>query len=394
MLKTTICATLSLALAATPASLRQAAIAAAADGDTAAATAHVERLSNLSPALGNEAATRVAQLAQTAPLDAQAPTASDPPAAIDAAAINQISLDVAIVLSQNTRRERSGINLLDGLTLQYGLGRQVTRSVGDAEGARTADTYQRVITSTIGVPQLNYNLNLFNRGGQAYSVVARPQLTAFRGEQSAFFVGRSLKVAVNGINNGSLEQIDIGVELKVTPVEITATGTRVRIEAERSFLTADQAGSFNEALTTFRQKVSATAEIHFGETLLLSGLNESVDDATFSKTPILGDLPIIGNLFSERAKTQRRDSVIVLVTPAQPMALAGLPFARAEHAARLATLWSQVIDPGSNADVARARLSRIRMFTRMAATDVTMPFPDAAEAAREMLGQLILPTNQ
>ena len=284
--------------------------------------------------------------------------------------------------------------MLDGLTLQYGLGRQVTRSVGDAEGARTADTYQRVITSTIGVPQLNYNLNLFNRGGQAYSVVARPQLTAFRGEQSAFFVGRSLKVAVNGINNGSLEQIDIGVELKVTPVEITATGTRVRIEAERSFLTADQAGSFNEALTTFRQKVSATAEIHFGETLLLSGLNESVDDATFSKTPILGDLPIIGNLFSERAKTQRRDSVIVLVTPAQPMALAGLPFARAEHAARLATLWSQVIDPGSNADVARARLSRIRMFTRMAATDVTMPFPDAAEAAREMLGQLILPTNQ
>ncbi len=329
-------------------------MAAAADNDAPGAARHLARLAMVDAAAATVGA-RAAQINQTAAIDApSAPV--DELAALSPASPDQISLDVAIVLSQNTRRERNGINLLDGLSLQYGLGRNSTTSVSDSGGTRNGDTYQRVITSSITVPQLNYNLNLFNRG--------------------------------------SLEQIDIGVDLKVTPIEITATGTRVRIETERSFLTSDPAGTFREALTTFRQKVVATAEIRFGETLLLSGLNETVDDMTFSKTPVLGDLPVVGNLFSERNKTQRRDSVIVLVTPARPMSLAGRPWARTEHAGRLAKLWTNIVDPTSNAGVAERRLGGMRMFTRMTRSDVAMPFPDAGQAAGEIIGELLLPRSQ
>jgi Flp pilus assembly protein TadD len=374
-----------------PELLRLAALAAAASGDAVAARGYATRLGAVAPALAAATQTRIAQIEHTAAIDQPASPDVLPQGP---GSTNQVSVDVAIVLSQNTRRERSGINLLDGLSLQYGLGRNSTRTIRGDGGSGGSNDYQRVLTSAITVPQLNYNLNLFSRGGQYYSVVARPHLTAYRGEQSEFFVGRSLKVAVNGIQSGSLEQIDIGVELKVTPVEITATGTRVKIEASRSFVTADPAGSFAEALTTFRQKVAATAEIRFGETLLLSGLNETVDDMTFSKTPILGDLPVVGNLFNERGKTQRRDAVIVLVTPSRPTGLIGRPFARGEHAERLTKLWTQVVDPMSDAAATAARLSQMRMFSRMTRGDVALPFPDAATAAGEMLGEIVLPQSQ
>ena len=361
-------------------SARLAAFAAAALGERETALGQFHTLSNPDR-------TRAIQLLQTEALDAVPAAGAEEPSGV-AYSPDQISIDVAIVLAQNTRRERTGLNLFDGLGLQYGFNRQATRTIVRDNGGTNSNGYQRVLTASITVPQLNYNLNLFNRGGQFYSVVARPQLTAYRGEQSEFFVGRSVRVAVGGVNLGSLEQIDIGIEMKVTPVEITADGARIRIETGRSFVTADPAGSFNEALTLFRQKVAATAEIRFGETLLLSGLTETVDDKTFSKTPVLGDVPLIGNLFNERNLTQRRDSVLVLVTPNRPIALPGRPWARSEQVGRLAALWTNVIDPMSDAETARKRLAAMPLFSRMTRADVTMPIPDARSAASEMLAEL------
>lgn len=368
------------------ASQRVAAFAAAASGDRDGTLAGLDRLATLAPADADRDRNRAMQLLQTGALDTP-PTADEGETGL-AASPDQISLDVAIILAQNTHRERTGINLLDGLGLQYGLGRQSTRTITRDGQGNNGNNYQRVLTASISIPQLNYNLNLFNRGGQYYSVVARPQLTAYRGEQSEFFVGRQVRVAVSGVNLGTLEQIDIGIEMKVTPVEITPEGTRIRIETGRSFLTSDPAGSFSEQLTTFRQKVAATAEIRFGETLVLSGLTETVDDKTFSKTPVLGDVPLVGNLFNERNSTQRRDSVLVLVTPTRPMALPGRPWARSEQVERLAKLWTDVIDPMSDARVAEQRLARMPFFTRMTRADVAMPMPGARQVAAEMIGEL------
>ena len=367
------------------AALRLAALAEVASGDAARGAQHLAALSAFDPAQAAAINPRLQQLAQTAAID-QVPAAGAP-AAEPAPA--QISVDVAIVLAQNTARERIGMNLLDGLRLQYGTSRNDTRQI--ISGDIRTDSNQRVITETITLPQLTYNINMFNRGGQFYQVVARPSLTAYRGEMSEFFVGRTLKVAVNGVNAAQLEQIDIGIELKVTPIEITAEGARVRIETGRSFLTTDAVGTFNEALTTFRQRVAATAEIRFGETLVLSGLSESVDDSTFSKTPLLGDIPIAGSLFNERGKSSRRDSVLILVTPARPAALPGRPWARAEAVERLVKLWTQVVDPSSNGVDAAKRLANMRLFTRMAPGDSPLAWPDPAAINERMLSDLLGP---
>ncbi|MBK6800717.1 MAG: secretion protein [Novosphingobium sp.] len=309
-----------------PALLRMAAILAQASG--ASPDPYLSRLPSTE---ADALRPRLTQISQTAQLDQSGTVLAEADPAQEAAP-QQISLDVAILLSQNTERSRTGFNLLDGLSLQYGASRQATRQIAQVDTGPRSNSYQRVITGSISIPQLNYNLNLFNRGGQRYTVVARPQLSAYLGSESEFFVGRSMKVAVSGVNLGSLEQIDIGIEMKVTPIEVTETGTKVRIEVGRSFLTADPAGNFAEAITTFRQKVAATAEIRFGQTLLLSGLSETVRDKTFSKTPGLGDVPLLGLAFNERNETTREDPVMVLVTrrgrspwPASPLPAPNTP---------------------------------------------------------------------
>jgi hypothetical protein len=198
-------------------------------------------------------------------------------------------------------------------------------------------------------------------------------------------------VAVSGVNSGILEQIDIGIELKVTPIEITGDRVRVRIETGRSFLSGDLPGNFAESLATFRQKVAATAEIRFGETLVLSGLSESVDDSTFSRTPLLGDAPIAGSLFNARNRNSRRDSVLILVTPAPATFLPGRAWARPEGVERLVSLWTQVIDPSSNGVDVAARLRKARLFSRMSAGDAPLAWPDARRQTGEILKDLVLP---
>jgi Flp pilus assembly secretin CpaC len=204
-------------------------------------------------------------------------------------------------------------------------------------------------------------------------------------------VGKTLKVAVSGVNFSSLEQIDIGIEMKVTPIEITPQGTRVRVETSRSFLTDDGAGQFRESLSTFRQRVAATAEIGFGETLILSGLSESVDDNTYSETPLLGDLPLLGSAFNERSKSSRRDAALMLVTPSVPGRLPGRPQFSSEAISRLTRLWTEVVDPGSNGVDISSRLAKMRMFTRALPTDTPLLWPSAARQNTEALRDLVAP---
>jgi len=212
----------------------------------------------------------------------------------------QISVDVTIILSSVSKSERRGINLLDALSATYSLDRSYSKSTQDQTGAAPLTTAVKTITRNIGIPQINYNLNLFNNSGQYYSVLARPSLTAYLNETSDFFAGRTINVSVNGIQSGNIIPIDIGVSLTVTPQVITNNNTLVRVAANRSFLSANEIGKFTESLTTFKQQVSAMADIKFGQTLILSALSETVRDESNSKVPLLGDIPVLSAFTKEK----------------------------------------------------------------------------------------------
>lgn len=369
--------------ALTRTALRMAALSNSAAGRTQAARVHLERLSKVSAEDATLVLTRMSELERTGLQDIpQAGSGETPTLPLETP--DQVSVDVAIILSQNAQRDSVGVNLLDGLQLQYGRQDQQNHSGGDTGVTRT-------ITDTITLPQLTYNLNLFNRFGQYYQVVARPMLTAYRGEPSDFFVGRSTKVAVKGVNFSQLENIDIGTQVKVTPVEITSDRTRLRIEVTRSFLSGEPAGNFNEALNTWRQTVSTTVEVRFGTTLILSGLSESVRDSSVTKTPVIGDAPLIGSGFNRRVTNQRRDAVLVLVTPSPARVMESQGWSRQADVERLIDLWNHTLSPGSDLGTITNTLSRSRLYGHARKSDAPLTWPNLPHDQGEILKELILP---
>lgn len=280
---------------------------------------------------------------------------------------NQMTVDVTLILIDDRQTRAVGVNLLDGLQGIFSLGRSASESQAN-DGPYSSLT---TITRAIRTPDINYNLNIFNRGSRYYEVIARPSLTAFTGQQSRFFIGEQLNVQVSGVNSASLETINVGVALEITPNEIRQDGAQFRVVADRSFFSDQGFGTFVQGVAVFKQNVAATADVRFGETLILSGLSESVTDGQESRTPVLGDIPGPNLLFSRKTQVRRSRSVLVLVTPSLPVG-----FARAGDTSpavkQLIELWDQVIEPHQGLEPLVERIRRSPKFTRAAAADVAM----------------------
>lgn len=307
--------------------------------------------------------TTAAQLPEAArELDAQRPrlqqllrvsTQYQPAAPTDAAGggstpvPDQVLVEVTLLLSQSSKSTGVGVNLLDGLTLQFGGTRTTQRDVTDA-----IESTRRSVTTALSIPQINYSLNLFNTRDDYYEVVAHPSLVATVGQTSQFFIGRTLVVGVSGVNLGSLQPVDVGTSVKVTPIEVTPQKTRFRVNAERSFFATQTGGStFDQQLTTFKQSVDATVEVEFGKTMILSGLYEGVSVGESSKVPGLGDVPIVKTFFKSRDHTSRQDAALILVTPRLPGSIdTGTRELRGETLEHLLKLWDSFVDPVSGLD--------------------------------------------
>lgn len=379
-----------------PVSLRTSAYVAAAGGDRQQLTAVLQRVNVVSPTssgLGADKA-RLSQLLRTATLPVQdekvRPTVTNQPADATASASNgpqQVMVEVTLLLSQDTTKRSVGINLLDGLKLQFGGDKKAERH----STAGSTDAVSRVITTALTVPQITYSLNLFNTHDDFYDVVVRPSLVAMLGQQSEFFIGRTLSVAVSGINAGALQTIDVGTSVKLTPMEISRERTRFRVDTVRSFFVPTSSGTFQESVTTFKQTVGATAEVEFGKTLILSGLYEAVNVGWTSKVPVLGDIPVGNVLFNERQKTQSRDAAIVLVTPrlAGTIDTATGEF-RAETLTRLLSVWKDFVDPLANMDALTGKIrNKLSRHFRPQSGDLSLHAASDAQVAHQAISETL-----
>ena len=145
---------------------------------------------------------------------------------------------------------------------------------------------------------------------------ATPKLMAMDGEAAEIFLGREkyITVATSSSETSTttrLESIKTGISLKFTP-RITSTGEIIlKIEPEVS----DAVEVTNGLPVVNRRKVSTTVMLRDGETLVIGGLNLKSDYESKSKFPILGDLPVLGLLFSNTKKASVETETIILISP-------------------------------------------------------------------------------
>lgn len=240
-----------------------------------------------------------------------------------------VAVDVVIIRTEEDISTSTGINLLEGLQMQFGdplnsvnawvKSRSNTRDFNFADPTNSGnDLNLSSIVSTISIPAVTYTLNIANEQEGKNEIIARPTLVARAGQTSEFFSGvEVLGAAVSGGAGDSVSiEKEIGVKLGVTP-EFGPEGTIVlHVTAERTFLTSpSRSVEFEFRLDTSKTTVDANVAMRFGQTLILSGLNERDVENDVSGVPVIKDVPVANLLFSRRTARNFNKSVIILLTP-------------------------------------------------------------------------------
>jgi len=149
-------------------------------------------------------------------------------------------------------------------------------------------------------------------------VRATPKISTIDGKEASIELGREEYVIITTGTETTLtrtlQMIKGGITLKILP-KVIETGTS---EPDSILLTiATEVSDVKigtETPTALRRVVSTTVRIKDNQTVVIGGLKHESENEIIEKVPILGDLPIIGVLFSSKRKTRESSNVVILLT--------------------------------------------------------------------------------
>jgi len=169
---------------------------------------------------------------------------------------------------------------------------------------------------------LGAQLDLLEQNGAA-QILSEPSILCTNNKEAEIYVGRTMSIltqaqqstqgASNVVNNYSRE--DIGLTLKVKPR--LSSNNKVTLEVETTIEDVlDNESPNADRPTTTKRDVKTTAIVNNGETIILGGLIKNSGGIGLTKVPVLGDIPILGELFfTHTSDLNRETNVVIYLTP-------------------------------------------------------------------------------
>src|SRR5258706_372051 len=155
----------------------------------------------------------------------------------------------------------------------------------------------------------------FDEGAQR--VLSQPRLLCASGEKAEFTAGGELPVLIATQNQFAVEFKKFGVVLQVTPTADRAGNIATEVYAGVSNVDRTlsvRANGFDVPGLRLRE-VRTNVTVKDGETIILSGLFSYDEAKEVSKVPLLGSIPILGELFKSRQFVERKTQLAIYVTP-------------------------------------------------------------------------------
>jgi pilus assembly protein CpaC len=125
--------------------------------------------------------------------------------------------------------------------------------------------------------------------------------------------GGDLFVPVSGGLSGtaSLERVEFGTKLEVTPYADPTGTVQVKVKAEISSLGNVVGGNISKR----SREVNETVNLRLGQSIAIAALDERVDRKTVNQAPGLGSIPILGNLFKSKRYENGETDGVIFITP-------------------------------------------------------------------------------
>ncbi|MFL5424290.1 MAG: type II and III secretion system protein family protein [Myxococcales bacterium] len=148
-------------------------------------------------------------------------------------------------------------------------------------------------------------------------VLAQPRLLAASGEKAEFLAGGEVPILMVTQNQFNVQFKKFGVLLNITPTADRSGNIGTEIYAEVSDVDRSlsvRANGFD--VPGFRTRnVKTSVTVKDGETIILSGLFNNAESKEVSKVPLLGHIPILGELFKSRSFADNKTELAIYVTP-------------------------------------------------------------------------------
>ncbi|CAD5373344.1 General secretion pathway protein D [Rubrivivax sp. A210] len=275
----------------------------------------------------------------------------------------EVMLEVEVLEISSTRASELGLKLPTSLTLS------TPATVGGE--ALTLGALRGLGGNALNVNGMSATLNLMMQDSDT-QLLASPRIRTRNKEKARILVGEKLPVITNLISpqqsgqsnvvTGSIQYVEVGIKLEVEPQVYADGDVGIKLNLEVSAVTDTVQTQSGRAYQIGTRSASTALRLHDGETQVMAGLIDDHDRSSAQRVPGLGQIPVLGRLFSNTAGDGKKSEIVLSITPRiiRPQAVAESRFADA---------WS-----GTEANV-RDRALRIDPLTVLKASS---PRPEAA----------------
>ena len=228
----------------------------------------------------------------------------------------QVLLEVTVMEATLTEETKFGIDwknipgtsvsLGDDGFLQSGFAPQVTGGASGISIGVTFDNISALITALETVSDV--------------TIMANPKILALNKQAGKLSIGREdgyqslTNVSEGGTSTQEVEFLESGTVLEFRPFIGKDGLIRMEIRPEQS---NGEIKNYGDAYLPNKSKTEVVTNVMVrdGQTIVLGGLFKESTNLSHSQVPILGDIPVIGELFRGVSDSSSRVELIILITP-------------------------------------------------------------------------------
>ncbi len=187
-------------------------------------------------------------------------------------------------------------------------------------GGLTLGNIRSLTKDNIALGLGGVTVNLQRQVGD-FSTLANPQIRVKNKEKAKVLVGDKIPIVTSTTGTGgfvsdSVSYVDVGLKLDVQPTIYPDDEVSIQVALEVSSLGSSiTTSSGTVAYQIGTRNASTVLRLRDGETQLLAGLISKDESSNSNRLPLLGDLPLIGRLFSSNLDNGDRKELVLAITP-------------------------------------------------------------------------------
>ena len=241
----------------------------------------------------------------------------------------EVILDVEILEISRNKSLQYGWNFQPGLTAGatiIGANSQVSTntSAGTAgvSSGITLKEFRDLSSGNIMLTLPSVVVKLIKQDSDA-QLLANPRVRVMNNKTAKFHIGDKIPIQTSTVQSTStvavtstFEYKDVGIKLNIEPTVHLSNTVTLKMSLEISNLgDAIDFGNGQKQYKFGTRNTDTTINLRDGETVIIGGLIKDEERKTSNKIPLLGDIPIIGKLFSSSDDGTIKTDILMSITP-------------------------------------------------------------------------------